>query len=201
MKTRVLILVTALSLLGFLSCSKQEEPVPEPQQEEVKALSVPEAVEVLTKSLTKEDFEGLSLFLKQGDADRSLYLEIARDGEPLVSGEVSLVTEKGFRYVGLDLLVLGQIPVTGNIDTWNLALYMAEAELVKGNPDCLASALEKVNAAINVNVLFAYRLEFHPVQDEQTGEIAIEPFLVDIADPESMVSVVELLALFGAIGL
>lgn len=200
MKTRVLILVTALSLLGFLSCSKQEEPVPERQQEEVKALSVPEAVEVLTKSLTKEDLEGLSLFLKQGEADRSLYLEIARDGEPLVSGEVSLVTEKGFRYVGLDLLVLGQIPVTGNIDTWNLALYMAEAELVKGNPECLASALEKVNAAINVNVLFAYRLEFHPVQDEQTGEIAIEPFLVDIADPESMVSVVELLALFGALG-
>lgn len=200
MKTRVLILVTALSLLGFLSCSKQEEPVPEPQQEEVKALSVPEAVEVLTKSLTKEDFEGLSLFLKQGEAERSLYLEIARDGEPLVSGEVSLVTEKGFRYVGLDLLVLGQIPVTGNIDTWNLALYMAEAELVKGNPESLASALEKVNAAINVNVLFAYRLEFHPVQDEQTGEIAIEPFLVDIADPESMVSVVELLALFGALG-
>ena len=200
MKTRVLILVTALSLLGFLSCSKQEEPVPEPQQEEVKALSVPEAVEVLTKSLTKEDLEGLSLFLKQGEAERSLYLEIARDGEPLVSGEVSLVTEKGFRYVGLDLLVLGQIPVTGNIDTWNLALYMAEAELVKGNPECLASALEKVNAAINVNVLFAYRLEFHPVQDEQTGEIAIEPFLVDIADPESMVSVVELLALFGALG-
>ena len=108
MKTRVLILVTALSLLGFLSCSKQEEPVPE-QQEEVKALSVPEAVEVLTKSLTKEDLEGLSLFLKQGEAERSLYLEIARDGEPLVSGEVSLVTEKGFRYVGLDLLVLGQI--------------------------------------------------------------------------------------------
>ena len=201
MKTRVLILVTALSLLGFLSCSKQEEPVPEPQKEEVKALSVPEAVEVLTKSLTKEDFEGLSLFLKQGEADRSLYLEIARDGEPLVSGEVSLVTEKGFRYVGLDLLVLGQIPVTGNIDTWNLALYMAEAELVKGNPESLASALEKVNAAINVNVLFAYRLEFHPVQDEQTGEIAIEPFLVDIADPESMVSVAELLALLGAIGL
>lgn len=201
MKTRVLILVTALSLLGFLSCSKQEEPVPEPQQEEVKTLSVPEAVEVLTKSLTKEDFEGLSMFLKQGEAERSLYLEIARDGEPLVSGEVSLVTEKGFRYVGLDLLVLGQIPVTGNIDTWNLALYMAEAELVKGNPECLASALEKVNAAINVNVLFAYRLEFHPVQDEQTGEIAIEPFLVDIADPESMVSVVELLALLGAIGL
>ena len=201
MKTRVLILVTALSLLGFLSCSKQEEPVPEPQQEEVKALSVPEAVEVLTKSLTKEDLEGLSLFLKQGEADRSLYLEIARDGEPLVSGEVSLVTEKGFRYVGLDLLVLGQIPVTGNIDTWNLALYMAEAELVKGNPESLASALEKVNAAINVNVLFSYRLEFHPVQDEQTGEIAIEPFLVDIADPESMVSVVELLALLGAIGL
>lgn len=200
MKTRVLILVTALSLLGFLSCSKQEEPVPEPQQEEVKALSVPEAVEVLTKSLTKEDLEGLSLFLKQGEADRSLYLEIARDGEPLVSGEVSLVTEKGFRYVGLDLLVLGQIPVTGNIDTWNLVLYMAEAELVKGNPESLASALEKVNAAINVNVLFAYRLEFHPVQDEQTGEIAIEPFLVDIADPESRVSVVELLALFGALG-
>lgn len=200
MKTRVLILVTALSLLGFLSCSKQEEPVPEPQQEEVKVLSVPEAVEVLTKSLTKEDLEGLSLFLKQREAERSLYLEIARDGEPLVSGEVSLVTEKGFRYVGLDLLVLGQIPVTGNIDTWNLALYMAEAELVKRNPVCLSSALEKVNAAINVNVLFAYRLEFHPVQDEQTGEIAIEPFLVDIADPESMVSVVELLALFGALG-
>lgn len=200
MKTRVLILVTALSLLGFLSCSKQEEPVPEPQQEEVKALSVPEAVEVLTKSLTKEDLEGLSLFLKQGEAERSLYLEIARDGEPLVSGEVSLVTEKGFRYVGLDLLVLGQIPVTGNIDTWNLALYMAEAVLVKRNPDCLSSALEKVNAAINVNVLFAFRLEFHPVQDEQTGEIAIEPFLVDIENPESMVSVVELLALFGALG-
>ena len=201
MKTRVLILVTALSLLGFLSCSKQEEPVPERQQEEVKALSVPEAVEVLTKSLTKEDLEGLSLFLKQGEAERSLYLEIAMDGEPLVSGEVSLVTEKGFRYVGLDLLVLGQIPVTGNIDTWNLALYMAEAELVKGNPEYLASALEKVNAAINVNVLFAYRLEFHPVQDEQTGEIAIEPFLVDISDPESRVSVAELLALLGAIGL
>lgn len=201
MKTRVLILVTALSLLGFLSCSKQEEPVPEPQQEEVKALSVPDGVEVLTKSLTKEDLEGLSLFLKQGEADRSLYLVIARDGEPLVSGEVSLVTEKGFRYVGLDLLVLGQIPVTGNIDTWNLALYMAEAELVKGNPESLASALEKVNAAINVNVLFAYRLEFHPVEDEQTGELAIEPFLVDISDPESRVSVAELLALLGAIGL
>ena len=106
--------------------------------------------------------------------------------------------------VGTELL-LGEI---ANTDAQMISLGLSELGInvyhhtvVGDNPARLSAALEKVNAAINVNVLFAYRLEFHPVQDEQTGEIAINPFLVDISDPESRVSVAELLALLGAIGL
>ena len=195
MKTRSLFLIAAVSLFAAFSCSKQEEPLNEPQQEAA-AVTVPEAVDILTKSLTREDLEDLSLFLKLGDSERSLYLEIVKDGQPLVTGEVSLTAETGIRYIGLDLLALGQIPVAGGIDAWNLAIHMAGAELAKWNPELLAKELEQVNAAVNVSVMYLYRLEFHPVLDEETGAYSIEAFLVDVEDPTSVIPLRQLLALF-----
>ncbi len=60
MKTLRSILLATSMLVMFAACSKETvlpEVPEEPQQEE--QVTVPEAVDILTKSLSKEDFEGL----------------------------------------------------------------------------------------------------------------------------------------------
>ena len=179
-KNKFSILLVLLMVLGF-NVSAVEE------------YTAAETVDILTKALTAEDLKDLSLFLKQGSAESSIYLEIQKDETEYISGEVGLISGDYYKIVNLNLLALGQVPIVGTVDVLKLAVYLVEANLCVWNDELLATSLEKVNSTLDVTMMGMYFVEFRAVIDEQTGKASIKPFLVSMFDPTSAILLEDLL--------
>ena len=184
---------TVVSLGFFASCEKDRNvEISAPSQEE-QQYTAAETVDILTKALTVEDLKDLSLFLKQGNAESSIYLKIQKDETEYISGEVGLVAGECYKIVNLDLIALGQVPIVGTVDALKLAIYLVEANLCGWNDELLAMSLEKVNSAIDVDMMSLYYVEFRAAIDELTGKVSIMPFLVSNNDPATAILLEDLL--------
>lgn len=189
-----ILLIAVLAISSAVSCSKGSAEPEVPVQES--QLSPAEAVKVLTKALTKEDLKGLSLFLKGGSVDESLYLEIKRDGTSYVAGEVGLTSGPDYKLVSLNVQVLNAISVNGTVDAWKVATYLTLARLAS-TPVIRQAFLDKANSAIDVLVLSDFYVRIYPIEDEQTKAISFEIVLIDKTNPDAgYVLLKELLALF-----
>ena len=193
--------LAAAALLGAVSCNKESEPVPEDNAaEEIAAgdISVAEAVDILTKSITKEDLEGLSLFLKSGNTDGFIYLEIAQEGTAMVSGEVGLAQGEKRKVVSLDLSLFGAMPLKGTVDVVELGVNLAAMKLFRKWDNALEKYLEKANEAIDVVIYGGlYYVAICLVEDTETGAIGYEPFLLSSMDPGTRISIMALLSSLG----
>lgn len=195
----ILASVAAISLLA--SCEKaerdiivEEETVAVVDDEEI---SVAEAVDVLTKSVTKEDLKDLSLFLKAGSTDSSIYLKINDGEEEMVSGEVSLVAGENRKLVGLNLMIYEALPVTGTVDVIQAGLYLAKARLCIWDPELLNESLAKANEAIKVDMAYMYHVELRAVEDTEAGTTTISVFLVNNGNPDDVLNISDLIAMLG----
>jgi len=188
MRRVVLFAIASVFSLGFFaSCEKNRDvEFPSPSQEE-QQFTVAETVDILTKSLTKEDLKDFGLFLRQGSAEESLYLKIQKGDMDYLTGEVSLVPGENYKIINLDLSALGMVPIAGTVDAIKLAVYLVEANLCIWNPELLGKALEKLNGTVNVTMYGMYHVEFRAVTDDQTGNVSVQPFFVDSSDPTSAI--------------
>lgn len=194
----ILASVAAISLLA--SCEKAERAVVAEEETVAAAgqeLTVAEAVDALTKSVTKEDLQDLSLFLKLGSTDSSIYLKINDGEDEMVSGEVSLVAGENRKLVGLNLMVYEAMPVTGTVDVIQAGLYLAKARLCIWDPQLLDESLAKANEAIKVDMAYMYHVELRAVESEEGGNASIEVFLVNNSNPDDVLNVSDLIALLG----
>lgn len=194
----ILASVAALSLLA--SCEKAERAVVAEEETVAAAgqeLTVAEAVDALTKSVTKEDLKDLSLFLKAGSTDSSIYLKITDGEEETVSGEVSLVAGENRKLVGLNLMIYESLPVTGTVDVIQAGLYLAKARLCIWDPELLNESLAKANEAIKVDMAYMYHVELRAVEDTEAGTITISVFLVNNGNPDDVLNVSDLIAMLG----
>lgn len=194
----ILASVAAISLLA--SCEKVERAVVAEEETvaaAVQELTVAEAVDALTKSVTKEDLKDLSLFLKAGSTDSSIYLKISDGEEETVSGEVSLVAGENRKLVGLNLMVYEAMPVTGTVDVIQAGLYLAKARLCIWDPELLNESLAKANEAIKVDMAYMYHVELRAVEDAEAGTTTISVFLVNNSDPDNVLNVSDLIAMLG----
>ena len=200
MKAKFLFLsLASASILLIASCNKMEAPTPvadEPLAEE--SVTVPEAVDILTKSITKEDLQDLSLFLKEGEAERSLYLKIEKGGTTLLSGEIGLVEGEHYKVLNLDLKAVSYITITGTVDLLKLATGLAGARLSIGNELWLQESLAFANSAVDVKVTDGSYLEFRPYVDDETGKTTIEAYLVSFEDPDDATLVSALIELLSS---
>ena len=199
MKSKVFAMaLAAATLFGAVSCNKESEPVPEDNAvEEVAAgdMSVAEAVDILTKSITKEDLEGLSLFLKSGNTDGFIYLEIAKEGTTMVSGEVGMTQGEKRKVVSLDLSLFSAMPVKGTVDVLGLGVNLAAMKLFLKWDNALEKYLAKANEAIDVVVYGGlYYVAICLVEDAETGAVGYEPFLLSSMDPSTRISIKDLLS-------
>lgn len=194
----ILASVAAISLLA--SCEKAERAVVAEEETVAAAgqeLTVAEAVDALTKSVTKEDLQDLSLFLKAGSTDSSIYLKINDGEDEMVSGEVSLVAGENRKLVGLNLMVYEAMPVTGTVDVIQAGLYLAKARLCIWDPQLLDESLAKANEAIKVDMAYMYHVELRAIESEEGGNASIEVFLVNNSNPDDVLNVSDLIALLG----
>lgn len=194
----ILASVAAISLLA--SCEKAERAVVAEEETVAAAgqeLTVAEAVDALTKSVTKEDLQDLSLFLKAGSTDSSIYLKINDGEDEMVSGEVSLVAGENRKLVGLNLMVYEAMPVTGTVDVIQAGLYLAKARLCIWDPQLLNESLAKANEAIKVDMAYMYHVELRAIESEEGGNASIEVFLVNNSNPDDVLNVSDLIALLG----
>ena len=194
----ILASVAAISLLA--SCEKAERAVVAEEETVAAAgqeLTVAEAVDALTKSVTKEDLQDLSLFLKAGSTDRSIYLKINDGEDEMVSGEVSLVAGENRKLVGLNLMVYEAMPVTGTVDVIQAGLYLAKARLCIWDPELLNESLAKANEAIKVDMAYMYHVELRAVEDAEAGTTSISVFLVNNSNPDDVLNISDLIALLG----
>lgn len=194
----ILASVAAISLLA--SCEKAERAVVAEEETVAAAgqeLTVAEAVDALTKSVTKEDLKDLSLFLKAGSTDSSIYLKITDGEEETVSGEVSLVAGENRKLVGLNLMIYKALPVTGTVDVIQAGLYLAKARLCIWDPELLNESLAKANEAIKVDMAYMYHVELRAVEDAETGTTSISVFLVNNSNPDDVLNVSDLIAMLG----
>ncbi len=194
----ILASVAAISLLA--SCEKAERAVVAEEETVVAAgqeLTVAEAVDALTKSVTKEDLKDLSLFLKAGSTDSSIYLKITDGEEETVSGEVSLVAGENRKLVGLNLMIYESLPVTGTVDVIQAGLYLAKARLCIWDPELLNESLAKANEAIKVDMAYMYHVELRAVEDTEAGTTTISVFLVNNGNPDDVLNVSDLIAMLG----
>ena len=196
MKTLRSILLATSMLVMFAACSKETvlpEVPEEPQQEE--QVTVPEAVDILTKSLSKEDFEGVGVFVKDGDTDGTLYFDITKEGESIVSGEIGIaMTEEG-RELYLDLMIMNALPVKGTVDVVPFTAAYMQAKASVFSMDICYLFLRKVNANINITVANFYDLTFEVVKDPETCRNSIIPYLISL-DGGSKISLVDLFGMF-----
>ena len=197
-----LALVPAVALFVLASCQKAERPAIVEEEKTVAVvdnqdITVAEAVDVLTKSVTKEDLKDLSLFLKQGSADSSIYLKIADGETEMLSGEVSLVAGENYKVIGLNLMVFNALPVVGTIDEVALAVGLAKANLFIWNEEKLVENLAIANSAVAIQVAGMYHFEFRPFVDEESGKTSIEPYLVSNDNPDEVLLISDLIAMFG----
>ncbi len=194
----ILASVAAISLLA--SCEKAERAVVAEEETVAAAgqeLTVAEAVDALTKSVTKEDLKDLSLFLKAGSTDSSIYLKITDGEEETVSGEVSLVAGENRKLVGLNLMIYESLPVTGTVDVIQAGLYLAKARLCIWDPELLNESLAKANEAIKVDMAYMYHVELRAVEDTEAGTTTISVFLVNNGNPDDVLNVSDLIAMLG----
>lgn len=194
----ILASVAAISLL--VSCEKAERAVVAEEETVAAAgqeLTVAEAVDALTKSVTKEDLKDLSLFLKAGSTDSSIYLKITDGEEETVSGEVSLVAGENRKLVGLNLMIYEALPVTGTVDVIQAGLYLAKARLCIWDPELLNESLAKANEAIKVDMAYMYHVELRAVEDTEAGTTTISVFLVNNSNPDDVLNVSDLIAMLG----
>ena len=194
----ILASVAALSLLA--SCEKAERAVVAEEETVAAAgqeLTVAEAVDALTKSVTKEDLKDLSLFLKAGSTDSSIYLKITDGEEETVSGEVSLVAGENRKLVGLNLMIYESLPVTGTVDVIQAGLYLAKARLCIWDPELLNESLAKANEAIKVDMAYMYHVELRAVEDTEAGTTTISVFLVNNGNPDDVLNISDLIAMLG----
>ena len=194
----ILASVAAISLLA--SCEKAERAVVAEEETVAAAgqeLTVAEAVDALTKSVTKEDLKDLSLFLKAGSTDSSIYLKITDGEEETVSGEVSLVAGENRKLVGLNLMIYEALPVTGTVDVIQAGLYLAKARLCIWDPALLNESLAKANEAIKVDMAYMYHVELRAVEDTEAGTTSISVFLVNNSNPDDVLNVSDLIAMLG----
>lgn len=194
----ILASVAAISLLA--SCEKAERAVVAEEETVAAAgqeLTVAEAVDALTKSVTKEDLQDLSLFLKAGSTDSSIYLKINDGEDEMVSGEVSLVAGENRKLVGLNLMVYEAMPVTGTVDVIQAGLYLAKARLCIWDPQLLNESLAKANEAIKVDMAYMYHVELRAVEDAEAGTTSISVFLVNNSNPDDVLNISDLIALLG----
>ena len=194
----ILASVAAISLLA--SCEKAERAVVAEEETVAAAgqeLTVAEAVDALTKSVTKEDLKDLSLFLKAGSTDSSIYLKITDGEEETVSGEVSLVAGENRKLVGLNLMIYEALPVTGTVDVIQAGLYLAKARLCIWDPELLNESLAKANEAIKVDMAYMYHVELRAVEDTEAGTTTISVFLVNNGNPDDVLNVSDLIAMLG----
>lgn len=204
MKTKITIILavaSAMSLMLVASCNKAERIVV-PEEEiagvaEDSGITVAEAVDNLTKSVTKEDLKDLSLFLKLGSTDSSIYLKINDGEEETVSGEVSLVAGENRKLVGLNLMVYEALPVTGTVDVIQAGLYLAKARLCIWDPELLNESLAKANEAIKVDMAYMYHVELRAVEDTEAGTTSISVFLVNNGNPDDVLNISDLIAMLG----
>jgi hypothetical protein len=194
----ILASVAAISLLA--SCEKAERAVVAEEETVAAAgqeLTVAEAVDALTKSVTKEDLKDLSLFLKAGSTDSSIYLKITDGEEETVSGEVSLVAGENRKLVGLNLMIYESLPVTGTVDVIQAGLYLAKARLCIWDPQLLNESLAKANEAIKVDMAYMYHVELRAVEDTEAGTTSISVFLVNNGNPDDVLNISDLIAMLG----
>ena len=194
----ILASVAAISLLA--SCEKAERAVVAEEETVAAAgqeLTVAEAVDALTKSVTKEDLKDLSLFLKAGSTDSSIYLKITDGEEETVSGEVSLVAGENRKLVGLNLMIYESLPVTGTVDVIQAGLYLAKARLCIWDPELLNESLAKANEAIKVDMAYMYHVELRAVEDTEAGTTTISVFLVNNGNPDDVLNISDLIAMLG----
>ena len=190
--------VAAISLLA--SCEKAERAVVAEEETVAAAgqeLTVAEAVDALTKSVTKEDLKDLSLFLKLGSTDSSIYLKINDGEDEMVSGEVSLVAGENRKLVGLNLMIYEALPVTGTVDVIQAGLYLAKARLCIWDPELLNESLAKANEAIKVDMAYMYHVELRAVEDTEAGTTTISVFLVNNGNPDDVLNISDLIAMLG----
>ena len=192
-------IMAAMSILA--ACSKEDAIFVDEgvlTEATTESVSVPEAVEVLTKSLTKEDLEGLSLFIKGGSTDESIYLDIVKDDNSLVKGEISRIEGDGYyKIFNLDLMVMNAIPVSGTVDALKLSAALARLGLGLFSDELTESNLSKANACIDVTVMMLYKLELAVIEDPDNGRKKLDAVIVDPSNPDSAtISITELIALF-----
>lgn len=194
----ILASIAAISLLA--SCEKAERAVVAEEETVAAAgqeLTVAEAVDALTKSVTKEDLKDLSLFLKLGSTDSSIYLKINDGEDEMVSGEVSLVAGENRKLVGLNLMIYESLPVTGTVDVIQAGLYLAKARLCIWDPELLNESLAKANEAIKVDMAYMYHVELRAVEDTEAGTTTISVFLVNNGNPDDVLNISDLIAMLG----
>lgn len=199
MKTLRSILFAASALLILAACSKEsvipevEDPVQEPQEEVV---TVPEAVDVLTKAITPEDLKGLSLFIKEGETDGTFYIDVAKDGSSMVKGEIGrVVTEEEGKVLYLDLTIYGALPVKGTVHVLSAAVNYLKAQSTVFSMDLCYLNLMKLNSSFDISVAGMYYLNFEVEKDPETCRNSIVPYLV-ASDGSGKVDISTLLAMF-----
>ncbi len=137
--------------------------------------------------------------MKQGDTDGTLYLEITKDGDSLVKGEVGLVITEDGRKLYLDLMIMDALPVKGTVDVVPFTAAYLQAKSSVFSMDICYLFLRKANANVDITVANLYTLSFEVVKDPETCRNSIVPYLISIYDSSTKVSVLELFEMFSSL--
>lgn len=189
--------------LGAVSCQKDSvvEVGQDPQQIEVaKTPSINEVAAMLNETAEvvgeeEEVAEKLYYMLESGSDDNHINVKFVKGEKVYVSGEIGLIEGIMRKELDFDIVVYGIVPIVGSIDLPHVLNLYLSACLSISDKACKHN-LDQANEGIHLTIMGIYKLELRYYIEEETGDRKIDLFMVDPANPDSPVSVSNLLSLF-----
>lgn len=189
--------------LGAVSCQKDSvvEVGQDPQQIEVaKTPSINEVAAMLNETAEvvgeeEEVAEKLYYMLESGSDENHICIKLSRGEQEYVSGEIGLIEGIMRKELDFDIVVYGIVPIVGSIDLPHVLNLYLSACLSISDKACKHN-LDQANEGIHLTIMGIYKLELRYYIEEETGDRKIDLFMVDPANPDSPVSVSNLLSLF-----
>ena len=177
-----------------------QEPAPEPEQEVAQeATEEPAAIpdvksvaaalnEVAEKDEVKLFIKDILIMVKEGKDARHFEFEVASTKEgyegSYIAGALGLVVGDLHPVaIDLDLVVLGMIPVVGQLDLVQISTNYAMAALALDDFSC-EFYLKKASEGLGISVFGAYKLTFLRGEDEN-GKRTMDLYLYNPADPNA----------------
>lgn len=200
MKRFFIPVLAGILCLGAVSCQKDAVAPEEEQEQTVQTLSmeqVAKSVNEAAKAVAEEEevVEKLYYMIESGSDDNHIGLKLSKGEQEYVYGEIGVIDGIQRKELDFNVVVYGMIPIVGSVDLLHVANYYLDACLSISDKACKHS-LDMANEGIHITIMGKYNLELRYYIEEETGYRKIDLFMVDPQNPESVVSVSSLLAMF-----